>query len=149
MSSTAKKRNITSLKNRLVYIKLNSCNSNSWNSKDHLNRTNSLVPSQFISKPLKESSFDSNSLNSKNRLNGINFWVPWTYFSSCNSNYDFGVQLFHPSMFYCSKLESVNSNAIIFECFEIFKFVWIRLLVADAIKMATKRKHHEVPLKVK
>ena len=42
-----------------------------------------------------------------------------------------------------------NSNAVIFECFEIFKFVWIQLLVADAIKMATKRKHHEVTLKVK
>ena len=27
--------------------------------------------------------------------------------------------------------------------------VWIRLLVADATKMATKRKHHEVTLKVK
>ena len=41
-----------------------------------------------------------------------------------------------------------------FEChtiriFEIFKFVWIQLLVADAIKVATKRKHHEVTLKVK
>ena len=30
-----------------------------------------------------------------------------------------------------------------------FKFVWIRLLVAGATKMATKRKHHEVTLKVK
>ena len=52
-------------------------------------------------------------------------------------------------MFYFSKFECFNSIAIIFECFEIFKFVWIWLLVADAIKMATKRKHHEMTLKVK
>ena len=52
-------------------------------------------------------------------------------------------------IFYCSKFKCFNSNAIIFKCFEIFKFVCIRLLVADAIKMATKRKHHEVTLKVK
>ena len=53
------------------------------------------------------------------------------------------------SFFYYSKFECFNSNYIIVECFKIFKFVWIRLLVADAIKMATKRKHHEVTLKVK
>ena len=36
-----------------------------------------------------------------------------------------------------------------FEYFEIFKFVWIQLLVAGATQMATKRKHHEVTSKVK
>ena len=41
------------------YIQLRSCNLNSCNLKDDLNRTN--------------------------------FWVPWTYFSSCNSNFGFGV----------------------------------------------------------
>ena len=29
------------------HIQLNSCSSNSCNSKDHLNRTNSLVPSEY------------------------------------------------------------------------------------------------------
>ena len=38
---------------------------------------------------------------------------------------------------------------MMFKCFEIFKFVLIRLLLADAIKIATKRKDHEVTLKVK
>ena len=100
----------------LYEIQLNSCNSNSCNSKDHLNRKN--------------------------------LWVPWTYSASCNSNFGFGVYFFHTSIFYCSKFECSNSNAIIFKCFEIFKLVWIRLLVADAIKMATKRTYHEVTLKV-
>ena len=36
-----------------------------------------------------------------------------------------------------------------FEYFETFKSVSIQLLVADATKMATKRKHQEVTLKVK
>ena len=56
---------------------------------------------------------------------------------------------FYPSISYCSKFKCFNSNAMISKCFEIFKFVWIRLLVADAIKMDRKRKHHEVTLKVK
>ena len=90
-----------------------------------------------------------NSCNSKNHLNRTNFWVLWTYFSSCNTNFGFGVKFFHPSIFYCSMFKCFNSNAIILECFETFKFVWIQLLVADAIKMATKGKHHEVNLKVK
>ena len=106
----------------LYEIQLNSCNSNSCNSKDHLNRTNSLVPLEFTSKLLQESSFNSNSHNSKNHLNRTNCWVPWTYFSSCNSNFGFGVCFFHPSTFCCSKFECFNLNAIIFQCFEIFEF---------------------------
>ena len=35
-------------------IQLNSCNSNSYNSKNDLNRRNSLVPSEFASKPYKK-----------------------------------------------------------------------------------------------
>ena len=35
-----------------LYIQLNSCNSNSYNSKNDLNRRNSLVPSEFTSTPL-------------------------------------------------------------------------------------------------
>ena len=124
-------------------LQWNSCNSNSCNSKDHLNRINSSVTSEFTSKALQENSFNSNSHNSKNHLNQTHFWVPWTYFLSRNSNFVFGVKFFLPSIFCCSKLECFNSNPIIFECFEIFKFVWIRLLVADVIKMARKRKHHE------
>ena len=50
-------------------MQLNSCNSNSCNSKDHLNRTNSSVPSEFTSKPSQENSFNLNSHNSKNHLN--------------------------------------------------------------------------------
>ena len=61
-------------------IQLNSCNSNSCNSKDHLNRTNSSVLSEFTSKPLQENSFNSNSHNSKNHLNRTNFRVTWTFF---------------------------------------------------------------------
>ena len=60
----------------IIELQLNSCNSNSYNSKDHLNRTNSSVPSEFTSKPLQENSFNSNSHNSKNYLNRTNFWVP-------------------------------------------------------------------------
>ena len=75
-------------------LQLNSCNSNSGNSKNNLNRTNSSVLPEFTSKPskpLQEKSFNSNSHNSKNHLNRTNFWAPWTYFSSCNSNFGFGV----------------------------------------------------------
>ena len=128
---------------------MNSCNSNSCSSKYYLNRTNSSAHSEFTSKPLQENSFNSNSHNSKNRLNRTNFWVPWTYFLSCNSNFAFGVYFFQPLIFCCSKVKCFNSNDIIFECFEIFKFLLIPLLVADATKMATKRKLHEVALKVK
>ena len=54
------------------------------------------------------------------------------------------------SSFFILRYSTVaSSNFTIFECFEIFKFVWIRLLVADATKIAAKRKHHEVTLKVK
>ena len=130
-------------------IQLNPCNSNSCNSEDHLNWTNFSVPSEFTSKALQEKSFNSNSHNSKNHLHRTNFWVLRTYFSTCNSNFGFRVYFFHSSVFYYSKFECFNSDAIIFERFEIFKFVWIRFLVADAIKMATKGKHHEVTLKVK
>ena len=70
-------------------LQLNSCNSNSCNSKDHLNQTNSSVPSEFTSKLLQENSFNSNSHNSKNHVNRTNFGVSWTYFSSCNSNFVF------------------------------------------------------------
>ena len=90
---------------------MNPYNSNSCNSKN-LNRTNSSVLSEFTSKPLQENSFNSNSHNSKNHLNRTNFCVPWTYFSSCNSNFGFGVQFFHHSIFYCSKFKCFNSNAI-------------------------------------
>ena len=55
-------------------MQLNSCNSNSCNSKDHLNWTTSSVPSEFTSKPLQENSFNSNSHNSKNYLDQTNFW---------------------------------------------------------------------------
>ena len=72
-------------------LQLNSCNSNSCNLKNHLNRKNSLVLSEFTSKPLQENSFNSNSHNSKNHLNRTNFSVLWTYFSSCNPNFGFGV----------------------------------------------------------
>ena len=73
------------------YIQLNPCNSNSYNSKDHLNRTNSSVPSEFTSKPLQENSFNSNSYNLKDPLNRTNIWFPWTYSSTCNSNFGLGV----------------------------------------------------------
>ena len=72
-------------------LQLDSCNSNSCNSRDHLNRTNFSVPSEFTNKPLQENSFNLNSHNLKNHLNRTNFWVPWTYFSLCNSNFGFGV----------------------------------------------------------
>ena len=89
-------KNMSSFKKILEYfingdVQLNSCNSNSFNSKDHLNRTNYLVPSKFTRKPLQENSFNSNSHNSKNHLNRTNFSVLWTYFSSCNPNFGFGV----------------------------------------------------------
>ena len=79
------------LHQKRVNIQLNSCNSNCYNSKDHLNRTNSLVLSEFTSKPLQENSFHSNSHYSKNHLIRTNVWVPWSYFSSCNSNFGLGV----------------------------------------------------------
>ena len=41
----------------ILVIPLNSCNSNSCNSKDHLSRTNSLVPSEFSSKPIQENNY--------------------------------------------------------------------------------------------
>ena len=72
-------------------VQLNSCNSNSYNLKDHLNQTNSSVLSEFTSKPVQENSFNSNSHNSKNHLNQTNVWVHWTDFSSCNSNFGFEV----------------------------------------------------------
>ena len=72
-------------------LQLNSCNSNSYNSKNHLNRKNSSVLSEFNSNPLQENSFNSDAHNSKNHLNQTNVWVPWTYFSSCNLNFGFGV----------------------------------------------------------
>ena len=75
----------------LATLQLNSCNSNSCNSKGQLNRANSSVPPEFTSKPLQENSFNSNSHNSKNHLNRTNVWVSWTYFSSRNSN--FGVRV--------------------------------------------------------
>ena len=76
---------------RTNQLQLNSCNSNSCNSKDYLNRTSFSVLSEFTSKPLQENSFNSNSHNSKNHLNRTNFSVLWTYFSSCNPNFGFGV----------------------------------------------------------
>ena len=63
-----------------TFAQLNSCNSSCCNSKDHLNQTNSLVLSEFSSKPLQENSFHSNSLNSKNHLNWTNVWLPWLIF---------------------------------------------------------------------
>ena len=60
-------------------------------------------------------------------------------------NFGFGVSFFLPSIFYCRKFEFFNSNAITFECFEIFKFVWW----LTQQKMATKRKRYELTLKVK
>ena len=44
-------------------IQLNPCNSNFCNSKNHLNRTNSSVPSKFTSKALQEKCFNWNSQN--------------------------------------------------------------------------------------
>ena len=61
-------------------IQLNPCNSNSYNSKNHQNRRNSLVPSEFASKPLKERPQNLNSHNSKNNLNRTDYLVPWTIF---------------------------------------------------------------------
>ena len=84
----------------------------SSNSKNHLNRNKSSVLSEFTSKPLQKNSFNSNSHNSKNHLNRTNFWLPWTYFSSCNSNFGFGVYFFDPSIFNSSKFKCFNSNAI-------------------------------------
>ena len=43
-----------------------SCHLNSYNSEDHLNRTNSLVPSEIINKLSQENSFILNSHFSKN-----------------------------------------------------------------------------------
>ena len=80
------------------------------------------------SKPLQE---NSNAHNSENHLHRTNFWVSFL------------------SSFDIRNFECFNSNAIVFECFEIFNIVWIQLLVADAIKMATERMHHEVLWKVK
>ena len=42
-------------------IQLKPSNSNFCNSENHLNRTNSSVPSEFTSKPLQENSFNLNS----------------------------------------------------------------------------------------
>ena len=64
----------------LFLIRLNSLNSNSCNSKGHLIRTNSLVPSEFSNKPLQENSFNSNAHNSKNHLNRTNFLDPLDVF---------------------------------------------------------------------
>ena len=80
--------------NEMLYyyvIQLNPCNSNSCDSKDHLNRTNSSVHLEFTSKLLQENSFNWNSHNSRNHLNRTNFGVPWVYFSSCNSNLGFRI----------------------------------------------------------
>ena len=63
-------------------LQLNSCDSNSYNSKNNLNRRNCLVPSEFISTPLQESSYYLKSHNSKNHLNAGQFFL------SCNSNFD-------------------------------------------------------------
>ena len=114
-------------------VQLNSCNSNSYNSKDHLNRTNYSVPSEFTSKPLQENSFNSNSHNSKNHLNRTDSWVPWTYFSSCNSNIAFKVGVLF--IFRYSTIVNLNPE--------------ISIRMADTNKMAAKRKHNEVTLKVK
>ena len=61
-------------------LQLNSCNSSSYISKNHLNRRNCLVPSEFASKPLWESSYNLNSYNSKNHLNPTDYLVLWTIF---------------------------------------------------------------------
>ena len=63
-----------------LVIQFNSCNSNPCNLKDHLNWTNSSVPSKFTSKPLQENSFSLNSHNSKNHLNWTNFESPGRIF---------------------------------------------------------------------
>ena len=66
--------------NKFFCIQPSSCNSNSYNSKNHLNRRNSVVPSEFTSKFFYESSYNSNSHNSKNHLNRTDYLVPWTIF---------------------------------------------------------------------
>ena len=63
-----------------LWKQLNSCNSDSCNSRNHLNRRNCLVPSGFTSKTLKESSYNSKFYNSKNHLNRTDHFVPWTIF---------------------------------------------------------------------
>ena len=119
------------------YIQLNPCNSNSYNSKDHLNRTNSSVPSEFTSNPLQENSSNSNSHNSKNHLNQKNFWVPGRIFHHVNR------VLVSESSFFILPYSTVVLRMSQFECHNI------RLLVADVLRMATKKKHQEVTLKVK
>ena len=64
----------------LLRIHLNTSNAKSYNSKYYLSRINCLVPSEFTSKPLQESSNNSNFHDSKNCLNGIDYLVPWRIF---------------------------------------------------------------------
>ena len=59
-----------------LYVQLNSCNSNSYNSKPHVIRTDSEVPSEFTLKTLQENSYNSNPCNSKNHVNRTVFPVP-------------------------------------------------------------------------
>ena len=59
---------------------MNSCNSNSYNSKSHVIRTDSVVPSEFTLKTLQENSYNSNPCNSKNHVNRTDFPVPWRNF---------------------------------------------------------------------
>ena len=61
-------------------IQLNSCNSNSYNSKTNIIRTDSLVPSEFTLKTLQENSYYSNPCNSKNYVNRTYISVPWRNF---------------------------------------------------------------------
>ena len=61
-------------------IESSSCNSNSCNSKNHLDRTNWLVPSEFSIKLLHQDSYNSNSHNSKTHLNRSVWWVPSAIF---------------------------------------------------------------------
>ena len=58
-------------------LQLNSCNSNSYNSKTHIIRTDFVVPSEFTLKTLQEHSYNSNPCNSKNHVNWTYISVPW------------------------------------------------------------------------
>ena len=62
-------------------LQLNSCNSNSYNSKTHIIRTDSVVPSEFTLKTLQENSYNSNPCNSKNHVNRTYFSVLWRNFN--------------------------------------------------------------------
>ena len=63
-----------------LLIQYSSCNSNSCNSKNHLEWKCSLVPSEFPIKLSHQYSYNSNSHNSKTNLSRNVWWVPSAIF---------------------------------------------------------------------